>query len=72
MLEKWTNSVGNGKAFGALLTDLSKVSLHRICENPGFYGRVFSRIRTESTILPLYGRIRVSETPYSRIFMRGF
>ena len=24
MLEKWKKSVGNGKAFGALLTDLSK------------------------------------------------
>ena len=24
MLEKWKRSVGNGKAFGALLTDLSK------------------------------------------------
>ena len=29
---------------------------------------VFSRIRTKSTILSLYGRIRVTENSYSRIF----
>ena len=29
---------------------------------------VYSLIRTESTILSLDGRIRVSENPYSRIF----
>ena len=47
---------------------LKKVSLHNIFENTGFHWPVFSRIRTESRILTLYGRIRVSENPYSRIF----
>ena len=42
--------------------------LHKICENTGFHWLAFSHIRTESTILSLYGRIRVSENPYSRIF----
>ena len=34
----------------------------------GFHCPVFFRIRTESTILPLYKRVRVSENPYSCIF----
>ena len=38
---------------------------HKICENTGFH---WSRIMTESTIISLYGRIRVSENPYSSIF----
>ena len=42
--------------------------LHKICENTGFHWAVFSRIRTESYIFSLYGRIRLNEKPYSRIF----
>ena len=38
-------------------------ALHKICKNTGF--PVFSRIKT---ILSLFGRIWVSENPYSRIF----
>ena len=34
----------------------------------GFLLTRISRIRTKSKILSLYGRIRVSENPYSRIF----
>lgn len=33
-----------------------------------FHCPVFSRIRTESTILSLHGRIRISENPYSCAF----
>ena len=47
-------------------------SLHKICENTGFQWHIFSRISTKSTILSLYGRIRVSENPYSRIFYAVF
>ena len=43
-------------------------SLHKICENTGFHWPLFSRIRTKSTSLSLYRRIRVSENPHSRIF----
>ena len=43
-------------------------SLHKICENTYFHWPVFSRIRPKSQISSLYGRIRVSENPYSRIF----
>ena len=42
--------------------------LHEICENTGFQWPVFSRITTQSTILSLFGRIRVTENPYSCIF----
>ena len=35
---------------------------------PGFHWPVFSRIRTESTIVSLYGRIRVGENLYFRRF----
>ena len=34
----------------------------------GFHRPVFSRIRTKSAILSLYGRIQVNENPYYRIF----
>ena len=44
------------------------VTLHKICKNTGFHRPAFFCIRTESTILSLYGRIRASENPYSRIF----
>ena len=40
----------------------------KICENTGFHWPVFSHLRTEYKILSLYGRIRVSEKPYSDIF----
>ena len=42
--------------------------LQKICENTIFHWPVFSRIRTESTFLSLYGIIWISENPYSRIF----
>ena len=50
------------------LKGMESLSLHKICENTGFHRHVFSRKRTESTILSLYGRIRISENPCSRIF----
>ena len=34
----------------------------------GFHWPVVCRIKTESTILSLWGKIRVSEDPYPRIF----
>ena len=46
---------------------MSYVTMHKICGNVGFtdpYPPV-----TESAILSLYGRIRVSENPYSGIFI---
>ena len=42
--------------------------LHKICGNTGFHWPVFFRIRTKSTILSFYWRIRVTENPHSRIF----
>ena len=42
-------------------------SLHKICQNAGLSWLVFSHIRTESTTLSLYGKIRVRENPYSGI-----
>ena len=42
--------------------------LYKTLENTGFHWPEFFRITTESTILSLYGRIQVSEKPYSRIF----
>ena len=49
-------------------TGKSNSTLHKICENIGFYWLVFSRMKTESTILPLYGRIWFTSNPFSRIF----
>ena len=46
----------------------SKHSLHKIRDNTGFHWPVFTRIRTESTILSSCGRIRVREKPYPWIF----
>ena len=43
------------------------IALHKIYHNAGFQWPVFFRIRTESYIISLYGRIQVSENPYSRI-----
>ena len=43
-------------------------TLHKIRENTGFHPPAFSRIRTKSMILSLYGKITVSENPYSPIF----
>ena len=40
------------------------LTLHKLCENTG----LFSRLRTKSTIFILYGRIRVTENSYFRIF----
>ena len=42
--------------------------LHKICETTGFHWLVFSYITTESYVLLLYGRIQVSESPYSPKF----
>ena len=42
--------------------------LRKFCKNTSFHWPIFFRIKTESTILSLYGRIRVSENPYSPIF----
>ena len=46
----------------------SALTLHKMCKNTGFHWSVFFRIRTEFTILSLYGRMRVSEKLYSCIF----
>ena len=48
--------------------EMKEYALHKICENMDFHWPVFSRIRTESTILFLYRRIRVNENPYCCIF----
>ena len=47
----------------------SSFTLHKICEDTGFHWPIFSRIRTKSKILSLYGRIRVSEKP---VFLECF
>ena len=61
--------------FNKFLSDLQSffvsivpLPLHKVCENTGFRRTVFSRIRIKLQILSLYGRIRVSKNPYSRIF----
>ena len=46
----------------------SKTSLDKLCENTGFHLPIVSCMRTESAIMPLYGRIRVSENLYSCVF----
>ena len=45
-----------------------KTSLDNLCENTEFHLPVFSRMRTESATMFLYGRIRVGENPYSHVF----
>ena len=45
-----------------------KTSLNKLSKNTVFHLPVHPRIRTESAIMSLYGRIRVSEKPYSRVF----
>ena len=50
----------------------SVLPLHKIWENTGFHRSVFSRMCTESTILPWYARIPVSEKRHSRIFCPVF
>ena len=47
---------------------LLKISLDKLCENTSFHVPAFSRMRAESAIMSLYGRIRVSEDPYTRVF----
>lgn len=42
--------------------------MFKICKNIGFFPPLFSRIRTASTILSLYVKIRVSENPHFWIF----
>ena len=44
------------------------VWLHKICEKTGFLLPVFSCIRTKSTILSLYWKIRIRENTYFGIF----
>ena len=62
----------NQENFNCQLTFSHQVTttLRKIYDKTGFYCPEFSStsIRTESTILNLYGRIRVSENPYSCIF----
>ena len=48
--------------------ETKSMTLDKICESMGFHRPVFSSIRTESTILSLYGRILASENAYSHIF----
>ena len=45
-----------------------KTRLDKLCENIVFHLPIFPRIRAESVIMSLYGRIRVSENLYSRVF----
>ena len=52
--------------------DVDCLSLHKICENTGFHWPVSPSIRTESRILSLYRKIRVTENPYSRILYSVF
>ena len=70
---RWKSFVGVThffKSLGQSLVDSKELissiylkipSLHKICENKGFYWPVFS-------CSLLYGRIRVNESPYFRIF----
>ena len=51
---------------------VKEIALHNIYKYTDFYCPVFSRIRTESTILSLNGRIGVSENPCTRIFYAVF
>ena len=44
------------------------ISLRRICEYMSFLQPVFSHVRTESSILSLYEKMRVRENLYSGIF----
>lgn len=46
--------------------------LHKPCEKTGFYWPVFSRIKTEYTILSSYGKLRASENPSSSTFYAKF
>ena len=70
----WGTVVKRARCITADIASVSKMiiyptTLHRMSENTGFQWPIFSRIRTESsTILSLYGRIRVSENRYSCIF----
>ena len=50
------------------IAERKTTAMHKTCENTSFQRPVFSRIRTESTTLSSYGRMRVSEHPESRIF----
>ena len=44
------------------------IALHKICQNTGFLWLVFSHIRTETKVLPLYGKMRVRQNPYCGVF----
>ena len=46
----------------------TKNSLCKVSENAGFHWLIFFRVKTESTILCLYGEMRVSKDPFSDIF----
>ena len=46
-----------------------KITMHKLCENMVFHWPVSSRIRTESTILSLYRRIRVGENSFLAYFI---
>ena len=45
-----------------------KTSLNTLCKNTVFHLPAHPRIMIESAIMSLYGRIRVSEKPYYRVF----
>ena len=72
----WTKVLKNCRLIydynGAFMWDrcLFKILLKnaKICRYTGFLWPAFSRIRIESTIMSLYGKIRVRENPYSDIF----
>ena len=55
--------------FRRILTQyLRSFPLRKICQSTGFLSPLFSRVRTDYSILTLYGKIRVAERPCSGIF----
>ena len=63
--------VCKGKALRSVLLKIHCMKYARIRVFTDPYKDPYS-IRTESTVLSLYGRIRVNENPYSRIFYAEF
>ena len=51
---------------------MQTLSLYKVCENTGFRWPVFFQIKTKSTILSLYRRIRVRKNPHFCIFYAVF
>ena len=50
------------------LSSSLRQTLDKTCGNTCFHWPVFSRVKTESYILYIYERVRISENPYSPIF----